>query len=386
MGRSSGMPAPSSTVRSAKSIAAGRCATISTNRPTLSWRIAASACSVGASRCAVGSSSRRRSAPRSGAGSNARARCVDALQRRGRHRSARCAGEGPGRRTQPSPKLLQLRCPGIGCPESNVSCDCAGHQRGPLRHPGNVAEPALAVGFGHRHAVHPYCACERLEEAEHHAQHVDFPQPLGAHQCYDLAPAQPERGWRKGGDRSVGPVDGDILHGDELHGAGRDAGAQRRGRLIENVQDLFRRRPALGGGVIAGAKGAQWLEGSGASSRTMSAASNSMLPPMRRSPTWTATMATDRLAKSSSTNDERNDTRSTVMVVRRYSWSPSALPGAARAPDRIPEESSALRRHRGNDWTCARGPPSIVGAALGGQSREHHEEQDNGKGQQQHDP
>jgi len=40
-------------------------------------------------------------------------------------------------------------------PRSNVSCDCAGYQRGPLRHPGYVAEPALAVGFGYRHAVHP---------------------------------------------------------------------------------------------------------------------------------------------------------------------------------------------------------------------------------------
>ena len=71
---------------------------------------------------------------------------------------------------------------GIRCPESNVSCDCAGHQRGPLRHPGNVAEPALAVGFGHRHAVHPYCACERLEEAEHHAQQCRLPAAAGAHQ------------------------------------------------------------------------------------------------------------------------------------------------------------------------------------------------------------
>ena len=60
------MPAPTSMIRSAKSIAVGRCATISTKRPTLNWRIAArTRCSVGASRCAVGSSSRIRFAPRS---------------------------------------------------------------------------------------------------------------------------------------------------------------------------------------------------------------------------------------------------------------------------------------------------------------------------------
>jgi hypothetical protein len=55
-----------SMMRSAKRIADGRCGTISTKRPTLTWRIAArTRCSVGASRCAVGSSSRIRSAPRS---------------------------------------------------------------------------------------------------------------------------------------------------------------------------------------------------------------------------------------------------------------------------------------------------------------------------------
>ena len=64
---------------------------------------------------------------------------------------------------------------------------------------------------------------------------VDFPQPLGPPALRPRSCAT-ERCWSTGGERRrVGPVDGDSLHGDELHGAGRDAGAQRRGRLIKNV-------------------------------------------------------------------------------------------------------------------------------------------------------
>ena len=108
------------------------------------------------------------------------------------------AGEGPGPRRQ----LFAISCcdfvvRGIGCAESNVARDCARHQCGPLRHPGNVAEPALAVGFGHRNAVHPDCACARLEEAQHHAQQCRLAAAARADQCYDLAPAQPERRWRQ---------------------------------------------------------------------------------------------------------------------------------------------------------------------------------------------
>ena len=119
----------------------------------------------------------------------------------------------------------------------------------------------------------------------------------------------------------------------------------------------------------------------------MSAASNSMLPPMRRSPTWTATMATDRLAKSSSTNDERNDSAqhrhggSAILVRHRLHCPalrvrPTEYPKSRQPFDDVEEMiGHALQRS-----------PLIVGAALGGQSGKHHEEQDNGKGQQQHDP
>ena len=119
----------------------------------------------------------------------------------------------------------------------------------------------------------------------------------------------------------------------------------------------------------------------------MSATSNSMLPPMRRSPTWTATMATDRLAKSSSTNDERNETRSTAIVVRRYSLRHRFHCPALRArPTEYPKSRQPFDDVEEMIRHALEGPPLIIGAALGGQSGKHHEEQDNGKGQQQHNP
>ena len=68
---------------------------------------------------------------------------------------------------------------GIGCAEPNVARDCVRQQRGPLRHPGNVAEPALAVGFGHRHAVHPTVPPDGSRKPSITLSNVDFPQPLG---------------------------------------------------------------------------------------------------------------------------------------------------------------------------------------------------------------
>ena len=131
---------------------------------------------------------------------------------------------------------------GVGCAEPNVARDCARHQCGPLRHPRNVAKPALVVGFGHRNAVHPDCAGARFEEAEHHAQQRGLAAAAGADQRDDLALAQPERGWRQRADRSVDAPDSDIVHGDELDSRGHRLDAPRRGRIIEDVQDLPRHR------------------------------------------------------------------------------------------------------------------------------------------------
>jgi hypothetical protein len=55
-------------------------------------------------------------------------------------------------------------------------------------------------------------------------------------------------------------------------------------------------------------------------------------------------------------------------------------------PTEYPKSRQPFDDVEENDWTSAQGLPLIVGAALGGQSGKHHEEQDNGKGQQQHDP
>ena len=152
---------------------------------------------------------------------------------------------------------------GVGCAEPNVPGDCARHQGGPLRHPRNMPKPALVVGFSDRNAVHADCAGTRCKEAEHHAQQRGLAAAAWADQRHNFALAQPERGWRQRADRTVDAPNSDIVHGDELDSCGHRAGAPRRGRIIEDVQDLSRHRQALGGGVIAGAKGTQWLEGFG---------------------------------------------------------------------------------------------------------------------------
>ena len=76
---------------------------------------------------------------------------------------------------------------GVGRAESNVGRDCVRHECGPLRHPRNVAKPALPLGLRYRNAVHPDRACARLDEAEHHAEQRGLAAAAAADQCDDFA-------------------------------------------------------------------------------------------------------------------------------------------------------------------------------------------------------
>ena len=182
-------------------------------------------------------------------------------------------------------------------------------------------------------------------------------------------------------------MDGDILHGDELHGAGRDAGAQRRGRLIENVQDLFRRRPALGGGVIAGAKGAQWLEGFGGEQQDdecglqFDAAADEAQPDLDGNDGHRQACKKLEHERREERHAQHRHGGSAVLMRHRLH-----CPALRARPTEYPKSRQPFCDIEEMIGQALEGTPSIVSAALGGQSGEHHEEQDNGKGQQQHDP
>ena len=250
-----------------------------------------------------------------------------------------------------------------------------------------MAEPALPLGFATETSSIQTVPALGLTKPSITPSNVDLPQPLRPTSATTSLLPNPKEVGAGAQVSTVGAPDTDILHGNELDRCAHRVGGARRGGIIEEVQDPPADRPALGGGVIAGAERAQWLEGFGGEQQDdqrdlqFDAAADEAQPDLDGHDGH-------RQARKQFEHERREERQpqhphggSAILVRHRLHCPalrarPSEYPKSRQTVDDVKEMiGHALQRS-----------PLVVGAALGRQSGKHHEEQDNGEGQHEHHP
>ena len=261
------------TTRSARASREGRWATMTTVRPTISRRTAASTpSSVRPSRLAVGSSRRSSGASRR----NARASAT-----RWRSPADSPAPSWPSTVSHPSGSRATTVVEagvghggahrvvgGVGTAEPDVVGDRPGEEVGSLGDPGDLGPPRVRVQVGQAHALRPCTEPRPRWEPgpSSTASRVDFPQPLGPAMA-TTSPGSDGRATRPTGPGA--PAPGSRPPAVRPGALDRDgSGTSRRvplggQRPLEDLEDVLGRLHPFGTGVIVGAEEAQGEVGLG---------------------------------------------------------------------------------------------------------------------------